>query len=51
MKLICEVHEELKVITENNEVTGEKNFFLEGILMQGNLQNKNGESISYSYTC
>ena len=42
MKLICEVHEELKVITENNEVTGEKNFFLEGILMQGNLQNKNG---------
>jgi hypothetical protein len=42
MKLICEVHEELKVITEANEVTGEKNFFLEGILMQGNLQNKNG---------
>jgi hypothetical protein len=42
MKLICEVHEELKVITENNEVTGEKNFFLEGILMQGNLGNKNG---------
>jgi hypothetical protein len=42
MKLICEVHEELQVITEANEVTGEKNFFLEGILMQGNLQNKNG---------
>ena len=42
MKLICEVHEELKVITEANEATGEKNYFLEGILMQGNLQNKNG---------
>ena len=42
MKLICEVYEDLKIITEANEVTGEKNFFLEGILMQGNLQNKNG---------
>jgi hypothetical protein len=42
MKLICEVYEDLKIITEANEITGEKNFFLEGILMQGNLQNKNG---------
>ena len=42
MKLICEIHENLQIITEANEVTGEKQFFLEGILMQGNLQNKNG---------
>jgi hypothetical protein len=41
MKLICEVNEDLKIITESNEA-GEKQFFLEGILMQGNLKNKNG---------
>jgi len=41
MKLICEIHENLQIITEANE-SGEKQFFLEGILMQGNLQNKNG---------
>jgi hypothetical protein len=42
MKLICEVNEELKIITEANELTGEKQYFLEGILMQGNIGNKNG---------
>ena len=41
MKLICEVNEELKIITESNEA-GEKQYFLEGILMQGNIGNKNG---------
>lgn len=41
MKLICEVNEDLKIITEANEA-GEKQYFLEGILMQGNLKNKNG---------
>jgi hypothetical protein len=41
MKLICEVNEDLKIITESNEA-GEKQFFLEGILMQGNVKNKNG---------
>lgn len=40
-KLMCEVYEDLKVITEANEA-GEKQFFLEGILMQGNMKNKNG---------
>ena len=42
-KLMCEVHEDLKVITEANE-EGEKQFFLEGILMQGNMKNKNGRT-------
>ena len=42
-KLMCEVHEDLRVITEANEA-GEKQFFLEGILMQGNMKNKNGRT-------
>ena len=41
MKLICEVNENLNIITEANE-SGEKQYFLEGILMQGNMGNKNG---------
>jgi hypothetical protein len=41
MKLICEVNENLQIITEANE-SGEKQYFLEGILMQGNIGNKNG---------
>jgi len=41
MKLICEVNENLSIITEANEA-GEKQYFLEGILMQGNRGNKNG---------
>jgi hypothetical protein len=41
MKLICEVNENLQIITESNEA-GEKQYFLEGILMQGNIGNKNG---------
>jgi hypothetical protein len=41
MKLICEVNENLQIITEANEA-GEKQYFLEGILMQGNIGNKNG---------
>jgi len=41
MKLICEINENIQIITEANEA-GEKQYFLEGILMQGNLKNKNG---------
>ena len=40
MKLICEINENLSIITEANEA-GEKQYFLEGILMQGNVGNKN----------
>jgi len=43
MKLICEVNENIQIITEANEA-GEKQYFLEGILMQGNLKNKNGRT-------
>ena len=41
MKLICEVNEELEVITEANE-DGGKNYFIEGVFMQGGVKNKNG---------
>jgi Prohead core protein serine protease len=40
MKLICEINENLNIITEANEA-GEKQYFLEGILMQGDVGNKN----------
>ena len=41
MKLICEVNEDLEVITEANE-DGGKNYFIEGVFMQGGVKNKNG---------
>ena len=41
MKLICEVNEELEVITEAAE-DGGKNYFIEGVFMQGGVKNKNG---------
>lgn len=41
MKLICEVLEEVKLITEEKE-DGKKDFFIEGIFMQADLQNRNG---------
>lgn len=41
MKLICEVNEELKVITEASEKGG-KNLYIEGVFMQGGVKNKNG---------
>jgi hypothetical protein len=42
MKLISEITEDTNVLTEINEETGKKNFFIEGIFMQGNLKNRNG---------
>ena len=41
MKLICEVLEEVQLITEERE-DGKKDFFIEGIFMQADLQNRNG---------
>jgi len=42
MKLICELNEsDIQIVTEATE-NGEKNFFIEGIFMQGGIQNKNG---------
>lgn len=41
MKLICEVNEEINYITEAKE-NGVKQYFIEGIFMQGDLKNRNG---------
>lgn len=41
MKLICEVNEEIDYITEATE-NGQKQYFIEGIFMQGDLKNRNG---------
>lgn len=41
MKLITEINESVKVLTEENE-DGKKSMFIEGIFLQGNIQNRNG---------
>jgi len=41
MKLICEVNEEIHCITEAKE-GGAKQYFIEGIFMQGDVKNRNG---------
>ena len=42
MKLITEVVEECNVVSEINEETGVKSYFIEGIFMQGDIKNRNG---------
>ena len=41
MKLISELVEEVKYLVEEKE-SGKKDFFIEGVFLQGNLKNKNG---------
>lgn len=41
MKLIKEINESVKVLTEETE-DGKKSMFIEGIFLQGNIQNRNG---------
>ena len=41
MRLLSEVNEEVNYITEATE-NGKKNFFIEGVFMQGNFKNRNG---------
>ena len=41
MKLITETVEEIKFLTEKSD-SGEKQYFIEGIFMQAEKQNKNG---------
>lgn len=41
MHLICEVNENVGYITEATE-SGQKQYFIEGIFMQGDLKNRNG---------
>jgi len=40
MKLICEVNEDIEIISEANE-SGKKSYYIQGIFMQGNKENKN----------
>jgi hypothetical protein len=42
MKLITEINEQVNIITEETEVNGAKQFFIEGIFMQAEQQNRNG---------
>ena len=43
MKLICEVNENIHYLTEVDEKEeGKKNYFIEGIFMQGDIKNRNG---------
>jgi len=40
--LIKDITEEVSYITESNEDTGDKTYFIEGIIMQGDVKNRNG---------
>jgi len=42
MKLITEVTEEIKYLSELNEETGKKSYFIEGPFLQSNITNRNG---------
>lgn len=42
MKLICEVNEDINYITEAKDENGKKNYFIEGVFMQGDIKNRNG---------
>jgi hypothetical protein len=46
MKLITELNEEIKFITEASE-SGKKNLFIEGIFMQSERPNRNGRMYSF----
>ena len=41
MKLICEVNEDIRYISEAKE-DGKKQYFIEGVFMQGDIKNRNG---------
>ena len=40
MKLICEVNEDIEVLTE--EKNGQRQYFIEGTFLQGDIKNRNG---------
>ena len=42
MKLITEINEQIDYIFEEDEKSGKKNYFIEGVFMQGNIKNRNG---------
>ncbi len=41
MKLFCDINESIQVLTEES-APGQKNYFIEGIFLQAELQNRNG---------
>lgn len=41
MKLICEINEEIEILSEANE-KGSKDYYIKGIFMQGDMKNRNG---------
>lgn len=40
MKLICEVNESIEILTEEKD--GQKQYFIEGTFLQGDIKNRNG---------
>ena len=42
LKLITEMNEDINFLTEADEKTGKKNYFIEGIFMQAEQKNRNG---------
>jgi hypothetical protein len=42
MKLITEMTEDIQLLSEVNEETGEKEYFIEGVFMQSEQKNRNG---------
>lgn len=42
MKLITEVNDNITVLREEKDSDGNKNYFIEGIFLQGGIKNKNG---------
>ena len=42
MKLICEVNEDINYLTEAKDENGKKSYFIEGVFLQGDIQNRNG---------
>ena len=46
MKLITELNESVNYIFEEDEKSGKKNYFIEGVFMQGDIKNRNGRMYS-----
>ena len=42
MKLITEINESVEYIFEEDAKSGKKNYFIEGVFMQGDIKNRNG---------
>ena len=40
MKLFCDLNESIQILTEE-PAPGQKNYFIEGIFLQGNITNRN----------